>query len=376
MSRYLCACLLALAPLAADAAALRLTNAYGELIDRGATTAHYEAGYPNEIDCRFVPVVAKGPGNAIRVDVRLRVAGSGPICTLPNQVAVGELSAGWWTVTVRFLDPDGLVVVEQVSSDWLVSPAGTLCGLHPELRGSVIATHRTLKASQLASRVATDPAFAALLRNPIEVRPGLFDDWATLVYQWIDNEHDMAAALRATDEFVSVSPNGLACFAAAPPDRHGSVIEFYNASLGHYFYTVDPAEIAALDAGTGARGWTRTGKSFRVLVQPGCPTGRRDQRTYRFFGKPGVGPSSHVFTVDRRECRVVADSGAWLYENSPFWASPVDSRGGCLAGGVPLYRAWKPFGESNHRFTTDRDVIAAMVAIGWVDEGIAMCVSG
>ena len=154
------------------------------------------------------------------------------------------------------------------------------------------------------------------------------------------------------------------------------MIEYFNASLGHYFYTVDPNEIAALDSGTGAPGWARTGEAFRVLVQPGCPIDRRDQAAYRFFGKPGLGPSSHVFTVDRRECRVVADSGVWLYENSPFWASPVDSRGACLAGGVPLYRAWKPFGESNHRFTTDLDIVEDMNAKGWIDEGIAMCVSG
>ena len=154
------------------------------------------------------------------------------------------------------------------------------------------------------------------------------------------------------------------------------MIEFVHVVTGHYFYAVSADEISGLDTGTGAKGWSRTGKSFRVLVTPGCVESRRDQATYRFFGKPGVGPSSHVFTVDRRECRVVADSGAWLYESSPFWASPVDPRGGCLTGGVPLYRAWKPFGDSNHRFTTDRNVVAEMVAKGWVDEGIAMCVSG
>jgi hypothetical protein len=41
---------------------------------------------------------------------------------------------------------------------------------------------------------------------------------------------------------------------------------------------------------------------------------------------------------------------------------------------VPLYRVWRPFGDSNHRFTTDRAVVATMVAQGWVDEGPAMCV--
>ena len=41
---------------------------------------------------------------------------------------------------------------------------------------------------------------------------------------------------------------------------------------------------------------------------------------------------------------------------------------------VPLYRVWRPFGDSNHRLTTDRAVVAQMVAQGWVDEGPAMCV--
>ncbi len=43
---------------------------------------------------------------------------------------------------------------------------------------------------------------------------------------------------------------------------------------------------------------------------------------------------------------------------------------------VPLYRVWRPFGDSNHRFTTEAAVVADMVAKGWVDEGVAMCVAG
>jgi hypothetical protein len=42
---------------------------------------------------------------------------------------------------------------------------------------------------------------------------------------------------------------------------------------------------------------------------------------------------------------------------------------------MPLYRTWRPYGESNHRFTTDRAVVAEMTAQGWVDEGVAMCVA-
>ena len=41
---------------------------------------------------------------------------------------------------------------------------------------------------------------------------------------------------------------------------------------------------------------------------------------------------------------------------------------------VALQRLWKPFGVSNHRFTTRAAVVEAMVARGWVAEGAAMCV--
>ncbi len=44
-----------------------------------------------------------------------------------------------------------------------------------------------------------------------------------------------------------------------------TVVEFYNASLDHYFITWVPAEIAILDAGTVIKGWTRTGLSFKHL---------------------------------------------------------------------------------------------------------------
>ena len=60
----------------------------------------------------------------------------------------------------------------------------------------------------------------------------------------------------------------------------------------------------------------------------------------------------------------------------PFYASAPDADGTCNPNNlvyppqprVPLYRAWRPFGESNHRFSTDRGVIDAIVAKGWVDE--------
>jgi hypothetical protein len=90
---------------------------------------------------------------------------------------------------------------------------------------------------------------------------------------------------------------------------------------------------------------------------------------------PDVGPSTHVFTIDRRECRKLADNGLWLFEGLPLFAKPVQTDGTCqYSGEVPLHRIWRPFGVSNHRFTTDPAIVAATVARGWVHEGPVMCV--
>jgi hypothetical protein len=41
-------------------------------------------------------------------------------------------------------------------------------------------------------------------------------------------------------------------------------------------------------------------------------------------------------------------------------------------GEISLYRVWKPIGDANHRFTTERAVAEELMAKGWVDEGAAM----
>ncbi|MET0202840.1 MAG: hypothetical protein ABW276_00890, partial [Casimicrobiaceae bacterium] len=141
-----------------------------------------------------------------------------------------------------------------------------------------------------------------------------------------------------------------------------------------YFYTADLVEIAAIDAGkVGA--WSRTGKTWSAVRHPGCIPTSPDTTVYRFSGIPGKGPSSHFFPRDRAECYAVDKSAQWLLEGVPFYAAAPNADGTCPAGRVPLYRAWRPFGDSNHLFTTDRAVIAQMTAKDWTDEGVAMCVA-
>ena len=84
-----------------QAATLSLSHPYGELVDRDATRAYFEASPPDRVDCTIAPVVQRAAtGTAIEIVVRRVAPGAqAPICIAPNEVSLGVLSAGWWTVT-------------------------------------------------------------------------------------------------------------------------------------------------------------------------------------------------------------------------------------------------------------------------------------
>src|SRR5688500_11150532 len=52
------------------------------------------------------------------------------------------------------------------------------------------------------------------------------------------------------------------------PARPEPVFEFYNVDLGHYFLTIDPADVAAIEAGHAGPGWVKTGLAFTAYRQP------------------------------------------------------------------------------------------------------------
>jgi hypothetical protein len=71
----------------------------------------------------------------------------------------------------------------------------------------------------------------------------------------------------------------------------GTVIEFYNSTLDHYFITADTGEAAAIDNGSTGPGWHRTGDSFNAGgTTPVC----------RFYGS--LSPArTRTFTPSSRE---------------------------------------------------------------------------
>lgn len=168
--------------------------------------------------------------------------------------------------------------------------------------------------------------------------------------------------------------------AAVGPVQVVQAVEFHNATLDHYFVTVNPVEIADLVNGVHP-GWTRTGFGFSAFAP--AMSGGAGVPACRFYGLPSAGLDSHFYTANPDECAIIPSkfAGAWVLESGDaFEAAPeVPDSFACEAGFVPLYRLWNQRKDSNHRFTTDASVAKLMQAHGYVLEGvdgISMCVPG
>ena len=154
------------------------------------------------------------------------------------------------------------------------------------------------------------------------------------------------------------------------PDK--PVYEYHNRHTGHYLILSDPAEMAQVDAGAAGPGWSRTGYRFtarnETLTKP---------NVCRFYAPPPT--NSHFYTANAAECEFLrTHQTGWLFEKLDFAIDPP-ANGACHPYGTPIYRVYNnraARSDSNHRFTHDRAVVEAMVAEGWVDEGIAFCSTG
>lgn len=183
-----------------------------------------------------------------------------------------------------------------------------------------------------------------------------------------------------------------------PPTTPDTAVEYYAASLNHYFFTPSPAEQALVDSGF-AGAWQRTGVTFRV----GGPTD-----VCRFYGDP-AGPNSHFYTGSASECAQLRalDAAtppgrpAWRYEGIGLKAEvpvgvigidpplPPPNRPWCRDENsrAPIYRLYNDgfdkHIDSNHRHVPSRgtfpagksgeDIVREMMAAGWIYEGNALC---
>jgi hypothetical protein len=178
--------------------------------------------------------------------------------------------------------------------------------------------------------------------------------------------------------------SGIVLFSNLLVVEYLDTLDFPNSPGGHFFYSSDPVEQAAVDAGA-AGAFARTGRSFKTGgTAPVC----------RFYGSVTPGPNSHFFTVDVDECSALVAAQVtprptavqqWNYEGIAYMTTPpalINGAVRCAAGTQPVYRAYnnayplsgpKNPWESNHRFSPVLADITALVAQGWRNEGIAFC---
>ncbi len=191
---------------------------------------------------------------------------------------------------------------------------------------------------------------------------------------------DAVLAYRAENEYVpAVTLEGVGVPAPVFADTVPAV-EYFNAVLGHYFVTTLPTETTVLDTGV-ISGWLRTGQWFWAFPGTGNP-GPGHSPVCRFYGLPAAGLDSHFYSASPAECAAVLERfpNDWVLESSDLFdvVLPNTGTGSCPAGFASVYRLYNGRPDANHRYTTDAQIRASMVAAGWIAEGygpigVVMC---
>jgi hypothetical protein len=256
-----------------------------------------------------------------------------------------------------------------------------------DLPSTTTAKHAVLIASAgYVALAATTPEFAAAA--PDYVMPNRFLPTAAGHLAFADADAldydvlpgDGFSALYRDGETKDNAVQNFSGASTRLPLLRVDAIEYYNATLDHYFISDRAADIDALDSGRIA-GWTRTGQTLRVwpanngFLDPVC----------RFY-IPVEHGNSHFFSALRTECAAVAAhvqtdpnySGYVEETTEAFYVAAPFPDGTCAYLWTPVYRLWNQRADSNHRYTTSVAIRAQMIARGYVAEGlgpdgVAMC---
>ncbi len=158
------------------------------------------------------------------------------------------------------------------------------------------------------------------------------------------------------------------------PASTAMVVEFYNASLDHYFMSSLLPDIDALDSGRYP-GWARTGRSLNAYAAqtPGA------NPVCRFY-MPAP-QDSHFYSASPAECAAVAGRfPQFVMEAQDVFYVPLPHplTGECPYSTVAVYRLFNNRADANHRYTTEPAIKAQMQQRGYVAEGYgpnaaAMC---
>ena len=159
-----------------------------------------------------------------------------------------------------------------------------------------------------------------------------------------------------------------ASVAAPPPPAALPAIEYYYAACNMYFVTAIPQEVAALDGGAFGGVWQRTGQQFNVYSTMNPPAGATP--VWRWFSTTFAPKSSHFYSGIVGDYNALLANPNWQLEGQVFNTPMPALDGTCPPGTIPVYRVFNNGmgGAPNHRFTTDLNVRAQMIAAGWTAE--------
>jgi hypothetical protein len=361
---------------------------YGQNIEIGVRDAAYPMYLPAT---RYMK-----SGSTIVIDYEYGNTSAGPGFGTPS-TSLGELPPGNYTVQARFFDAarpwaqptttvsSSLPVVPP--SEWGIYPVPrephASSSTHATIRSAAYFDASTMKATvsgnvvrveftynDTAPATGTTPSglttYASVELPPLAAGSYQFEGWGK------------PTSGGAYERFFTKSVQVSAAVA---------VVEYYSASLDHYFMTANTDEMAIIDRG-GQGDWKRTGQVFHAWTNAAdAPPGAVP--VCRFYAR---GPNSHFYTGTPQECsdlktleqkdRADAKSRGqsflgWGFEMVAFYAL-LPQGGLCFPGLKPVWRAYNNRAtqrDTNHRFTTDEEQRAAMGA-SWLDEGAHLCVAG
>lgn len=154
--------------------------------------------------------------------------------------------------------------------------------------------------------------------------------------------------------------------AEAPPIQQ--VYALYLPDTKHYFITASDVEKELIKDFTipvdvGFNAWAANGPAPASAL-PVC-------RFYSYL------VNSHFYTASEEECELVkSEDSGWVYEGIAFQALVPLAGGACPPGTDPVWRLYNnrhAQQDSNHRFVASMGIYHAMVADGWIGEGVAFC---
>lgn len=153
---------------------------------------------------------------------------------------------------------------------------------------------------------------------------------------------------------------------AAPPTQQ--VYALYLPDIKHYFITASDVEKELIKDFTipvdvGFNAWAANGPAPTSAL-PVC-------RFYSYL------VNSHFYTASEEECELLkSEDSGWVYEGIAFQALVPLAGGACPPGTNPVWRLYnnrQAQQDSNHRFVASMGIYHAMVADGWIGEGVAFC---